>query len=379
MTSSPLIVDDSLSGPTSELVRAAAKRFQWDTVHVRPLSRFGYSGAKIFVIRPDYDPHVPHVLKVANLGQIDREKRSINAFKGNIRGMPDTHRFRARTRLDGKAWGAICYEYFADDSQPVDLTDVYANCMGQRDPLVLEEFATRLQPMVKGALDKLKTAHVAHPDQREVTYRSMFKWYLRRKRPSRVDHVIKGGGSFDFCGIRVDGDPLAGLNFLLSQKTNGFQAVVIHGDLHLSNIVVDGTFSPNLIDFAWARRRGHRFLDYALLESSMRFMSFPHDVHPGAVLAVDREFNTDCDASDLGRVLAAVNHPLSRHRLTQMSEAVRFVRGELKAAIGTWTNEAWAEYQRTLYLLLSGQQRLESFPLIRSIINLDQLSKELEL
>lgn len=377
----PEVIDEALSASTVDLVKQAASRFGWRRVRVRPLSRFGYSGARVIVIRQDLRLNKPHALKIADRLQVDREMSAIEACLPTVRSMRAPTRFDSAVTEDGEEQSAICYEYFDGDGagNPVDLTDIYSECMGLDLAKPPESSAERLIPLLQNALAQLSIAHQIDPDRESDSYRNLFSWYLREKRPSRVHRVMSGSDSFSVHGVTVPSNPLDGLGELLDEVCAGYRAVLIHGDLHLSNIVMDGSTTPNLIDFKWARRGGHGFLDYALLESSMRLMRFPHDIHPRVVFAVDRELNHQFDGGDAHDIAQRVPDELARHRLTEMLRAVLSVRRTLAGSLPAWSDRDWLEYQRTLYLLLAGQQRLSSFPLMRTIVNLHQLRSELGL
>ena len=99
----------------------------------------------------------------------------------------------------------------------------------------------------------------------------------------------------------------------------------VHGDLHLSNIVVRGT-GPAFVDFAWAGMGDHACKDFVLVESSLRFMRFPRTVHPAVLEEVDQLLNErwSCDAA----AALVVDLPDSKARtaLKVMVTAVQSVR-----------------------------------------------------
>lgn len=377
----PEVIDESLSETTLDLVRQAAARFGWPRVRVRPLSRYGYSGARVLVIRRDLDRSMPHALKIAEQGEVDVEMLAIGACTKTVKHMSTPEYFTSAIPDDGRSWGAICYEYFGASAtkNPADLTDVYAACMGQpteRYPAAAtspESCETELMPLLHDTLEQLDAAHQVDPDLADVTYGELFSSHLRVGHPNRLERVICGAGRFVAYDEVIDRSPLDGLHALLSETSTRARAVLVHGDLHLSNIVVDGTRRANLIDFKWAQVGGHIFLDFVLLESSMRYMGFPHDVHPRLVLAIDQELNSDFDGGEAERIIQKVGDKFTRHRLREMLRMVLFVRARARAVLFEWSASSWSEYQRVLFLVLAGQQRLASFPLMRTIVNLHQL------
>jgi hypothetical protein len=159
-------------------------------------------------------------------------------------------------------------------------------------------------------------------------------------------------------------------------RTTGYLAYAIHGDLHLSNIVIsDG--QPRPIDFAWARLGDHILKDYVMMESSLRFMRFPQYIHPRAVLTVDEALNSEWEVEVARGAIPRGVAQSAKDALNSMLDMVAVVRhsvGEVAGTLPTSSADLATEYARSLYIVLAGQQRFGTFPLIRTAINLDQLA-----
>jgi hypothetical protein len=215
--------------------------------------------------------------------------------------------------------------------------------------------------------------------QENRTYGDIFRNYLRLgTKPDRIQQIFSyGPEAIDLCGFRVARNPLGGLGNLLAQTTGGFNAFAIHGDLHLSNVVISEG-RPRLVDFAFAGIEDHVMKDFALMESSIRFMRFPRHVHPKLMLSVDEALNRNWSVDAAREIVPQRAGGRGAMALNCMIDLVSIVRDAARTMLfeGEDPASSWsAEYYRTLYLILAGQQRFPTFPLVRSAINLSQLAE----
>jgi serine/threonine protein kinase len=93
----------------------------------------------------------------------------------------------------------------------------------------------------------------------------------------------------------------------LDDGNMAFDGVIgpIHGDLHPKNIVLDRAGRPRVIDFGWARERGHVLIDYLLMEINLRAMTLPAQVSHDDVLALARMLAEGDDAPTGTELIAA--------------------------------------------------------------------------
>lgn len=156
---------------------------------------------------------------------------------------------------------------------------------------------------------------------------------------------------------------------------------VNHGDFHLSNIVADDDLlSPCLIDFAWTETDGHGLIDFTMMESSLRFMRFPRDVNPHLLLEVDRLLAESLATTPAIDRIRKVKDTKTRTKLDAMIRSVSVVRDCMqKAYPNTPAETLRLEYNRVLFAILSGQEKFDDFPILRAIINLDFLRREIGL
>jgi hypothetical protein len=136
-------------------------------------------------------------------------------------------------------------------------------------------------------------------------------------------------------------NPLPKIAGLLDRQVSGYLSV-IHGDLHLGNILVGPRGDAWLIDFAWTRE-GHTLFDWALLEISLLVEVVSRHAPPGwdgawSIIKLLRSLNRGDDsvfqeAHQAGRALGAV-------------KAVRDIVRECLT-----TSDRWGEYYIALSLL----------------------------
>jgi hypothetical protein len=370
------LVNTSIAADDWSILKLVGDNLSWRKALVHPLTRYGFSGARIYVVEPEHGTGgIPRVVKVSTVEEIQKEITGLTVSQDYIRRFPSWTAY-------GPGVGnlmAITFPLFTAagaagvSGEVTDAADVYSGCLSGG-----AESEHTLIPMLRQAIDLLAPAHVIDRRQRPETYGNLFGRYLRGNRMSRIDMVFAEGG-IEICGHAVPSNPREALDDLLQQKSVGFRSASIHGDFHLSNIVADGAVqAPTLIDFAWAEKAGHILLDYVMLESSLRFMKFPRTLNPSIVLAVDRALNSSFSMDEGLALAATVRDETSRSRLKTMLQAVGVVRTKAyEVACRGPVSEARLthEYFRALYILLSGQEKFDEYPLMRTAANLNQLQE----
>jgi hypothetical protein len=134
-------------------------------------------------------------------------------------------------------------------------------------------------------------------------------------------------------------NPLHYVNKLLNRQITGHLSM-IHGDMHLGNILVGPHGDPWLIDFAWARE-GHTLFDWVMLEASLLVEIIAHLAEPGWA-----------GAWHITGLLSQVNHGKLEdvsHPAAQAMEAVITLRDVAQQCLGT--ADWWEEYYVALSLL----------------------------
>jgi Ternary complex associated domain 9 len=374
------IENTSIAADDWDLLEAVGQELGWGAARAHPLTRYGFSGARIYLLEPKLGyGGISHIVKISTSSDIAEEVAGMQVARSHVRRFSA---FSEYAHPQGRI-SAISIPLFTARQGPrnapakvMDAADVYERVLS-----VGPRGSRGLEYMLKDALDLLDRAHVLLPDRKAVTYKSCCKRYLRQKHPSRIDALFEAG-DFEIQGYRVTSNPRLALNDLLNSFSIGFTCSVIHGDLHLSNIVADGNIAhPTLIDYAWTKRFGHVLLDYVMLESSLRMMRFPRSVNPGLILAVDRALVADFSGGDARALLTSLTSgSTTRKRVEVMLGAVETVRRQAKtlAKASQISDRLFeAEYFKLLYIVLCGQEKFDDYPLLRTIVNLDLLRQQM--
>ncbi|WP_218719341.1 hypothetical protein [Nocardia sp. MH4] len=378
----PQIQVDLLNSDEFEIVKKAVETSGWSEASVRPFTRFGFSGAKMLVVERIDEPGVPQILKISTEKDISEELRGLELAKNKVAGV----RMGVRVSVAGISIQGVLYELHesADGGDGVaDLNDIYNICLDSNDEDLPNQ---KLFPNLDAALGRFGKAHVLiNSSGPNPTYGQVFRRYQREKHDSRIARLFEGNPQgLHLHGVAVPHNPLGPHQRKLQRRRVGkFRASFIHGDLHPSNIVLSDLLGLDLIDFAWAHTEGHLFLDYVMLESSMRFKAFPRDINPHCLLEVDRELNRTL-LGDAYEIASQFRGDFARRRLTVMAKSVMTVRERLASVLGNQgakfsQGEIDTEYQRVMYLVLAGQEKFQSFPLLRTTLNLHLLREALDL
>jgi hypothetical protein len=152
----------------------------------------------------------------------------------------------------------------------------------------------------------------------------------------RMDHVPSGHDDVPDLP-----NPIPAIANLLDRQVSGYLSV-IHGDLHLGNILVGPRGDAWLIDFAWTRE-GHTLFDWALLEVSLLVEVVARLTPPGW----DGVWGVIKMLAMLNRGDESVLH--ERHQVGRALSAVKAVRDIVREC--QIAPERWSEYYIALSLL----------------------------
>jgi serine/threonine protein kinase len=194
-----------------------------------------------------------------------------------------------------------------------------------------------------------------------------YRQYLRRSRKTGEDKPTKvltslfgsnqGRPTFPFVGETI-------LNPILFLKSECFKAKLqatvgpIHGDLHPSNVIIDKNRHVHLIDFAWAKKRGHVLKDYVLMECSLRFMLFPHYVNLEDQLKVDKLLLSRDGSKKLESWHSS--SPINHHYQT-LGKVLTILRKQASRFLSARSEEGFLEYLAAEFLMLYGLMKFDDY------------------
>ncbi|MFD9893646.1 hypothetical protein ACFWY9_30240 [Amycolatopsis sp. NPDC059027] len=369
---SPTLVNRMISVADEQLLRGFVGRLKWTAAEVDSLRRFGFSDSYMYVLRPADGSGQPHVAKIGPASKIRRERRAWHSVRGYLETDDVIHCSDSEARRAG-----LCFRLRSRtgrDTDVVELDDYYRKAL-VGDGRAKDELMEHLTEVY----DTMSGAHHVAPIIEKRTYRALFTRYLRTgASTNRAQLLFRGDGTpLEICGHVVSEDPLHSLPKLLDRTVDTFYVCAVHGDLHLSNVVISRG-RPHLVDYEWAGLRDHLAKDFVLMESSLRFMRFPRHVHPRVLLQVDRLLNSEWDVEVAREGLSAKLNRSSAVAVNCMLDVVGTIRRQFESIVMQFMpiKRRWMrEYFTCLYLILAGQQRFDTFPLTRTVINLQQLEQ----
>jgi hypothetical protein len=255
-----------------------------DNVIVQPLERVGFSGARVFAFFPRGEHSHPHVGKIHTKESITRE----------VNGRELAYHFFQEARQK-------CFCQDADGGRDlailaVPLVTNEENLVTELKDLLFQRRASASTTpssagpddwfqypteTILGIYEKLYQRNCRKTFEGVKAIRNVlgaeYEWYLRHNRSERL---VKAwlGTSRDIERIEIYGDslpnPLQLVQRLLKVERN-LPVSTVHGDLHPSNVVLDGREDPHLIDFNWCKNDAHILKDFLVMECSIRFFMTP--------------------------------------------------------------------------------------------------------
>lgn len=360
-----------------EILGRVADHYSVSEADANYFARYGRSSARLYQVR-SHGGGVPLLVKIDKREDVEREARctrSVAAF------MDDA---KEADHMNMDVEGRDAMVFFVHGESPgadtvVELDDHYARSLrgGGSAEGELETLLGHMRSVYENEA-LLGMAHRCTGDRRPPrTYGDYFGRYERSSRPNRLDQLFS---SYDEP-VTVYGEeverPLARLDELRQERALLHPVDAVHGDLHLSNVVVSAD-GPHLVDFAWSSPNDHLLKDFVMMESSIRFMQFPRQVHPKLVERIDRTLNSQFDAVDLAhdiRESPDKHFAWAAYAMVRCVSEIRQRVRQLARDLRFDDRETELEYARCLYLVLAGQQRFDSFPLLRVLWNLHNLEE----
>jgi hypothetical protein len=330
-------------------------------VVVKPLERFGYSGARVFVFYTDGEKTMPWIGKIHSQEGIQEELAGFDRAKGHF----SDARQQMYDLLNAEK-GILCISLLTQsggsDPKVKELKDLLFD-----DPAKGYQAAPikDVKIILNGIYDlSFKTAFGAVQHE-ECELGAQYKWYLRsdRARPLFQNFLgaQKNSASVQIYG-RTYPNPLQTIHALLKIRRS-LPLSTVHGDLHPSNVVIDGNGVPRLIDFSWCRNQAHILQDFLVMECSIRFLMSPRGINPQAQLLIDQEMlkagdfdikGTKSGLKKLGAVAATIEH------VGRAMEFVQVLRTQASRACGA--NFDICDYLACQAIVLYGLCRVEQYP-----------------
>ncbi|MBT7954830.1 MAG: hypothetical protein HN731_06545 [Rhodospirillaceae bacterium] len=318
---------------------------------IRP-NRFGNSTADTFVMHlREGRSDVPWFVKIDEIDKIKQEKDGIELwtdFLSAARGIKTP-----KSIVDGRS--IVAYPYIPDSP-----TGNFAT-KELKDILYEEKEFEVLKKIFENLYNGLCGRAHNSSEFKSLKLIDEYQWYLRDNRSwDRIKATFSGKHEeekFNFLGTEI-------LNpqWLLN---NGFKKDTfcnigtVHGDLHASNVIIDSTDTPNLIDFAWGHRDAHVLKDFVLMESSVRFMLFPSHLNMDEQLKIDNILLQEDGYLDAPKLVE--NSQLKFH-YERMAEIVGIIRTQARALWeGNTQNFDFSEYLAAQFLVLYGLLNYDTY------------------
>jgi hypothetical protein len=330
-----------------------------NSVFIRQFARFGFSGAKLLLAYFGERPFgTPFLVKIAELKETQDEFDATASLQNLVQdaSLAENRVFKANGNdsEDPGQWGALLYIHRGADAASSEAVA----------PLALREVAfakehefstSKLQETLNEVFDKLQNAHQDASVQR-VDPRTHLRRYLRKDRSrSRIECILGPDAQAErvrFLGASVT-NPLKYIERLPSRAD--LLVGRVHGDLHPDNVILDRSKVPHLIDFAWAKQRRNVLVDFALLETSLRFMAYPRPMGLPAQLRVDQLLLEQFGADEIGSMAFCTGE--SAHSYKRLAAAIKVIRTRAASTKGF----SMENYLLTQFVLLYGLLRYNSY------------------
>lgn len=356
MPSALKIRSDFSDGLESKLLKKVCLRRNCLNVYVTAFGRFGFSGARLLLVYFKKRPAgLPFLLKIAKLKKAEDEHAATKVLASDVEDANFAEDCVFSASDGDRKWGALLYRHRGTD-RPAEAAAPQALREIIYDPKISK---SALRLILKKVFDRLENAHLRQSTKR-VSIKPHFKRYFRkhvaRDRIRRVLGSEVHSKRMTFLGARIY-NPLKYLKSL--PKYARLSVAPIHGDLHPDNIVIDRDRVPHLIDFAWAHKRRDVLIDFALLESSVRFMAF---ASAGAINLSD-QLNVDrilLDENGFNRISSLnFSSPARREDYARLACVVGVIRKRARALVGD--EFSMRRYLLTQFILLYGLLRYRDY------------------
>ena len=348
----------------SRLIAECAAEIDADTdrVIVSRFDRFGFSGARLYLIRCGSDSARPFVVKINSTSILRDEFASTRS----VRSVFDVDA-TVQTESDGEFdQCAIAYPVVSatEMAAEVDIVELGDRLFELDDTIALDA----LESLYGG---RFRFAH-ADIELQESTISDLFGRYLRREiADQRIDEIF--GDDRSISGVLGEvahpAELLSGVD-----RRREFHVSAIHGDLHAQNVVLDWERNAHMIDFGWAESQGPMLVDFTVMEATVRLMRFPRHVKPATFVEFQRALNRSEGHLRAREIVSRRSEP-GAAMYGRAADLVGVIRAAAERACGpTWD---YSEYQAALFATLYGMLAYSSYPVNYTLDVLADLADEI--
>lgn len=357
-TKYPLL--ETVPAGDSSLILAAGEMLYDKTptwIWARSLGRFGYSGARLYVVRVAHHTEVrtpldiiPFAVKIGPKEKMIREREPYPRVC-SILGL--SHKY---VSLEDHPDAALAATFYGDANGLVrELRDLLFPSTSQGETIsgnsVEPEVQSLFSRLYQEGLEKMHSSHAEQfTDFRE-------DYGVTAEIHEKIDNRLRG-----MLGDKpVDSSNLRRVFNSIVQDKIILLRGEIHGDLHPSNVVIiPASNAIHLIDFADSVEKGHLLKDFVLMECSVRFHRFPRSVN----FATQKTF--DVAISKWGFDPSAASRSVEHCRLKQQYERLASFVFAIRSAAKIRSEKLqhkWSHsvYLKALFLQLYKQMQYESY------------------
>jgi hypothetical protein len=370
------------------LINKAAEKMgqtnQDDKVFLKPLGRYGKTKAKLFLISVP-TASLSRVVKLDTVENITRERTNTNSIIHDFDLHPEIFYYSledGETNAGGKA--IILYKIEGDK----ELKDLLNSCIKgmslvltkpkQVLPInVMKELPNpsttpsnegvdfeKIKQLIENVMERLPDPIETLPNEK---VNEAFKEYLREGAGfEKIKQYAHGDDTFPYIKNKnATWKQLVHMIYEFLDSEIELKIGAIHGDLHPSNIMVDTTreYKVNLIDFAWAQKKGITAVDYAMMENSIHYMWAPCWL-PEYFWHEFDEYSLKGLQLDPESKITFLNSLKGKKYLNDWSEAI----WGITHIVRTYANTRNLSHQELLaarIALLLGQAKFEDYPPVR--------------
>jgi thiamine kinase-like enzyme len=247
-----------------KLLYGILKKKKENKICIHPFKRYGMSGSGLYLVyfSEKEDDSVPHVLKTFE---------KINKFKKELKGMELINKYYHIdfTPLQGKLSG-ILLKHSNNEIEKVKNSITLADMLHKKDKnekIICNIINKTFNSF--GRVYKKSGVKIEECDIKKEYYR-----YLRDNKTR--DIVEKLVGNIKNEKIVFNGKSMTNPVYIfehLIERTK-MTKLLIHGDFHPNNIVIDDYNVPRIIDFAWSCKKDI-YIDFSMFEMSVRYWNSP--------------------------------------------------------------------------------------------------------